>query len=647
MSRDGKEELVGRPHNEKSLSKIFDYRSRSISRELTVSLILLLIIFEGVLLTYIYTRQSQFLLKELNKKADGYTVDIAEVLAMPIWDYDDEQIRKIGAGYVKNDVIDELHIMGPNGKTLFELSKNEAAENRIERFKDIVYEGQIIGRIELFLSLNNYKKDLLLLRNAILLILAGSVVIILITTGLLLRIFMRKPLSILQKGIDRVSKGDYAYRFEEIHHQELSEIANRFKEMASEIQNREMSLKEVNKELQQEIIERKQAEEDKKKFEIQLRQAHKMEAIGTLTGGIAHDFNNILGIIIGNTELALDDVPIGNPAHFNLEEIHNASLRAKDIIKQLLSFSRQTDQERKPIKLVPVIQDAIKFLRVSIPKSVDIRQNIDDTSDTIFADPTQIHQLMLNLCTNAAHAMEDTGGVLEVGIKNVVLDEVSAALYPDLTAGEYVKLTISDTGPGVSPKIKDRIFDPYFTTKDVGKGTGMGLSVVHGIVKSHGGAVIIDSELEKGTTFSIFFQVVEKEPVEEIETEEELPVGNERILFVDDEAPMVYVGRYRLERLGYKIESTTSPVEALEKFNASPDQFDLVITDMSMPQMTGDRLVKEILKTRPDMPVILCTGFSEKIDEDKAKVIGVRQYIEKPINRRDLAFMVRKVLDEK
>ncbi len=638
---------MDKARNEASFSKIFDIKSRSISRELTVSLILLIIIFEGFLLMFVYTRQARFSLKELNKKADDYAVNIGKVLAVPIWDYDDEQINKIGTGYVQNEVIDELHITNQHDKILFKLRKNNATENRIERSIDVVYKEQIIGRAKLFLSLDAYKLDLARLRNAILLILAGSLIIILITTGVLLRVFMRKPLGILQKGIDRVSKGDYDYKFEEIHHQELSEIANRFKEMASEIRDRETSLQAMNKELQQEIIERKQAEQDKKKFEIQLRQAHKMEAIGTLTGGIAHDFNNILGIIIGNTELALDDIPEGSSAHLNLEEIRKASLRAKDVVRQLLSFSRQTDQERKPIKLVPVIQDAIKLLRITIPMSVDIRQNIDDTSDIIFADPTQIHQLMLNLCTNAAHAMEDTGGILEIGIKNVILDEVSAALYPNLTTGEYVKLTISDTGPGISPEIRDRVFDPYFTTKDVGKGTGMGLSVVHGIVKSHGGAIIIDSELERGTTFSIFFKVIEKEAVEEIENEEELPVGNERILFVDDESSMVYVGRYRLERLGYKIEAKTSPVEALEAFNANPDRFDLVITDMSMPQMTGDQLVKEILKTRPDMPTILCTGFSEKFDENKAKEIGIRQYVEKPINRRDLAFIVRKVLDER
>ncbi|MBW2643304.1 MAG: PAS domain S-box protein [Deltaproteobacteria bacterium] len=380
-----------------------------------------------------------------------------------------------------------------------------------------------------------------------------------------------------------------------------------------------------------------------KTLETQLQQALKMESIGTLTGGIAHDFNNILGIIIGNTELAMDDVPEWNPAHFNLKEIKTASIRAKDIVRQLLTFSRKTDQERKPIKIIQTIKDSLKFLRATIPTSIDIRQNIRATDDTVLADPTQIHQLMMNLCTNASHAVE-TGGTIEVGIENIVLDEDSAVLYPDLIPGNYVKVTVSDTGQGIAPEATDRIFDPYFTTKEVGKGTGMGLSVVHGIVKSHGGAIIVESELGKGTTFSVFFPVIEKQVDSEIEIDEKLPTGNERILFVDDEESMVYVGRYRLERLGYQVEAQTSPVQALKLFQANPDQFDLLITDMAMPRMTGDMLVKEILKIRPDIPTILCTGFSEKIDEERSKKLGISAYIVKPFDRRDLAKLVRKVL---
>jgi len=381
-------------------------------------------------------------------------------------------------------------------------------------------------------------------------------------------------------------------------------------------------------------------------LEAQLQQAHKMEAIGTLAGGIAHDFNNILGIILGNTELAMDDVPEWNPAKYNLEEIRTASLRAKDVARQLLSFARKTKLEKKPTNIIPIVKESLKLLRSSIPTSIEMRQNIPKDIDTILADPTQINQVLINLCTNADYATPD-GGIIEVTLKNVELDEDTAAQHPELIPGRYVNLIVSDTGHGIAQEDIDRIFDPYFTTKEVGKGTGMGLSVVHGIVKSHGGTISVESELGKGATFSVLFPVIEKEAVVETETDEELPAGNERILFVDDEESMVYVGRYRLERLGYQVEAQTSPAQALKLFQANPDQFDLVITDMTMPQMTGDILVKKILKIRPDMPTILCTGFSEKIDEERSKELGISAYIEKPFDRRDFAKLVRKVLDEK
>jgi len=380
-------------------------------------------------------------------------------------------------------------------------------------------------------------------------------------------------------------------------------------------------------------------------LEQHLQQSQKMESIGTLAGGIAHDFNNILGIIIGNAELALNNIPRENKAQSNLEEIRTASLRARDVVKQLLSFARKTDLEKKPIIIAPIIKETLKLLRSSVPTSIDIRQNISKDIDTIMADPTQIHQIILNLCTNAVHAMPD-GGIIEVALKNMELDEAMAARYADLKPGLYVNLIVNDTGHGIPEEEMDRIFDPYFTTKEVGKGTGMGLAFVHGIVKSHEGWLSVESEPGKGTIFSIFFPAVEKEAVIETETAEEVPTGNERILFVDDMESMVFIGQNRLEKLGYRVETRMNPVEALELFRADPHRFDLVITDMAMPRMTGDRLVKEMLKIRPDLPTILCTGFSEKIDEIKAKEIGICEYIEKPLTMIDLAKAVRKVLDE-
>ena len=394
------------------------------------------------------------------------------------------------------------------------------------------------------------------------------------------------------------------------------------------------------------ITERKRVEDERLVLEAQLHQAHKMEAIGTLAGGIAHDFNNILGIILGNAELAIDDIPTWNPSRMNLEEIKTASLRAKDVVRQLLSFARKTKLEKKPINIIPIVKESFNLLRSSIPTSIEIRLNTPKNIDTILADPTQINQVLINLCTNAEHAMPD-GGIIVVTLENIELDKDAAAQRPVLQPGRYISLTVSDTGHGISQEEIDRIFDPYYTTKEIGRGTGMGLAVVHGIVKEHKGLIAVESELGKGTMFSILFPVVEKEAVVEIEPDETFPTGNENILFIDDEEAIVKLGRQRLERLGYKVEATISPLEAIELFRSKPDQYNLVITDLTMPKMTGDKLVKEFLNIRPDIPIILCTGFSEKIDEYKAREIGAADYIEKPLDKRDFAFKVRRVLDGK
>ena len=383
---------------------------------------------------------------------------------------------------------------------------------------------------------------------------------------------------------------------------------------------------------------------DREKLQAQLLQAQKMESIGILAGGIAHDFNNILGIILGNIELAIDDIPTWNPATINLDEVKTASLRAKDVVRQLLSFARKTKLEKKPINIIPIVKESFKLLRSSIPTSIEIRQNIPKNIDTILADPTQINQIIINLCTNADHAMPD-GGIIAVTLKNVELDKDAAAQHPELKPGRYVKLTVSDEGHGISQEEIDQIFDPYYTTKEIGRGTGMGLAVVHGLVKEHNGLIEVESEIGKGTTFSIFFPVVEKEAVIETETDDKLPTGDERILFIDDEPALVNLGERILNSLGYDVTTRTSSIEALELFKAQKDGFDLVITDMTMPKMTGENLSKELMKIRPDIPVILCTGFSARIDEKKALDMDIKAFISKPILKREIAKTIRAVLD--
>ena len=392
------------------------------------------------------------------------------------------------------------------------------------------------------------------------------------------------------------------------------------------------------------ISERKQAEGEKKKLEFRLQQAHKMEAIGTLAGGIAHDFNNILAAALGYTEMALSEVPAGSMLYDNLQEVLHAGTRAKDLVKQILAFSRQADQELAPVQVKLIVKEAVRLLRASLPSTIQIRQKIESESATL-ADPTQIHQVVMNLCTNADHAMAETGGILKISLVDVKIDSNLEARQLDLIPGDYLCLNISDTGHGMPEEVRARIFEPFFTTKERDKGTGMGLSVVHGIVQSHGGAITVQSRLGKGSVFEVYLPRIKGCATPVVDDTAPLPTGKERILFVDDEKALVDLGRRMLERLGYTVDCRTSSIEALELFAAMPKNFDLVITDMTMPNLTGDKLAAEIMSICPGIPVILCTGFSEQITEDKAQKLGIKKFILKPMVMNKLACTVREVLD--
>jgi signal transduction histidine kinase/CheY-like chemotaxis protein len=382
-----------------------------------------------------------------------------------------------------------------------------------------------------------------------------------------------------------------------------------------------------------------------KSTQSQLLQHEKMAAMGTLSGGIAHEFNNILAALLGYAELTKYDVPDGSQASANLEEVLKAGNRAKDLVKQILTFSRQNDEKLSPIQINYVIKEVIKLLQVTTPSSIEVRQNISTDCKNVMANSTIIHQLLINLYTNAVQSMEGKG-LLEISTHQIThTDHDNNTKLYTLVPGEYIRLTISDNGPGIDPTIKDRIFDPFFTTKEVGKGTGMGLSVVHGIIEKCGGLITVESEPGQGTSFHVYFPAINEEPGQQEESQKPISKGNECILFVDDEMMLAYMGKQILERLGYKVSVRTSSVEALEAFRAQPDKFDLIITDQTMPNISGDELAKSLLEIRPDIPIILCTGYSSSISEDRAREIGIRAFIMKPVDERVMASTIRLLLD--
>ncbi len=391
------------------------------------------------------------------------------------------------------------------------------------------------------------------------------------------------------------------------------------------------------------ITKIKALEKERLKSEAYLRQAQKMEAIGTLAGGIAHDFNNILSAIMGYTELSMMDLTKKSDAKYNLSEIYKASQRAKAVVKQILTFSRQSAQDRKPLKIDPIVKESIKMLTASLHATIQIQQYVDPAAGIIEADATEIHQIIMNLCTNAYHAMSKTGGRLEVKVENADINAESAGRL-EIAAGNYLTLSVGDTGHGMRPEVLERIFEPYFTTKEKDKGTGLGLAVVHGILKSYGGAVAVDSAPGKGTLFTVYIPTAPKEVEPEFETSQILPTGNERILFVDDERALAEIGKKSLERLGYRVETRTSSIEALKLFQKCSGNFDLIITDMTMPEMTGDKLAREFIKIRADIPIIICSGYSDEVIINRASQIGISAFLMKPLVIQDLATTIRDVL---
>lgn len=420
--------------------------------------------------------------------------------------------------------------------------------------------------------------------------------------------------------------------------------------MLSSVRQHELTeaAEKLNAELQEAYDRLVEESRERERLNEQLRQAHKMEAIGALAGGIAHDFNNMLAVILGNAELVLDDVEGNYEVRRNIEQIVKASKRARDLVKQILLFSRKNEQGRKPLKLTPLVKETYKLLRGTFPSTIRMDLDIQTGSDTILADPSQIQQVIMNLATNAAHAMRNNGGVLKISLSDVTVRENSLKPDKDMaSSGPYVKLSVQDTGTGMTEKVRRRIFEPFFTTKEPGQGTGMGLAVVYGIVKNHDGAVTVGSKKGKGSTFDVFFPHTKVPARKGKEEGGSIPHGTERILLADDEPSIIEVASQTLQRLGYRVTSVRSGAEALRVFMDEPSRFDLLVTDQTMPNLTGIDLAKRILQARKDMPVILFTGYSETVSPDMAKAAGISEFIMKPISKREVAETVRRVLDSR
>ncbi len=412
------------------------------------------------------------------------------------------------------------------------------------------------------------------------------------------------------------------------------------------VQERTMQLLDSNLDLKKEIEIRQKFEKERTELEKQLFQLQKMETIGTLAGGIAHDFNNILTPILGYTDMAREELPEESPLRFDIEQINNAALRGKDLVQQILTFSREVGFEKKPIQLQPIVAEALNLLKASFPPGVEIQQHLDPRIGTVLADPTQIHQIVMNLCTNANHAMMKMGGILKVKLDGVKIDQKSAEKIPNLKKGDYIRLTISDTGYGMDIKTQERIFEPFFTRKEVGSGSGLGLSVVHGIINNYGGAIVVDSNPGEGTTFSIYLPKYGSDPVSSHKSDKKPIKGDEHILFVDDEPEIIFMGKKMLENLGYKVTIKSDSISALEEFKNNPKKYSLLVTDQNMPNIPGTELTSRMKEINPGLKAIIITGYADNLSEEVLTQNGISEVILKPMRLDDFSKVIRAVLDK-
>ena len=739
------------------------FAARSISSELTVSLVLLLLIFEGIFLGALYYRQSQAALADLEATANEYAANLSTVLAIPIWDFDDEQIKKIGAGFAARDIVDEVHIEDREGRALYRRGTASGRGDTIRRIVPVVHNEQAIGRVSFSLSLDTYRQDLAWLRNILFMVLAISLVVISVTTGILLRVYMRKPLAILQKGIDRMARGDYAYRFEEIHHSELTDIAGRFREMADEIRAREISLqreiaerkrgealirqseaksralldalpdlmvqfnrngsfvdcKGAKEELTfdpetflgrrlQEVLPRpvadtfmehietvissgkmavfdyqmeqegdvltyecrmvgvseeqalavvrnitakRRAAAEKARLEEQLQRAQKMEAIGMLAGGVAHDLNNVLSGLVTYPQLLLMDLPPDSPLRPRVQKIQASGEKAANIVQDLLTLARRGVSVSESVALNEVVKDYLKspeyetlrFYHPGFELELALAADLMKVAGSAF----HLSKLVMNLVSNAAEAMQE-GGKATIRTENRYIDRPIRG-YDDVAEGDYVVLQVSDTGVGISEEDMERIFEPFYTKKVMGRsGTGLGMAVVWGTVKDHNGYVDVKSRPGKGTTISVFLPVAAGVEVRNAPapTEEGIGGNGETVLVVDDVAEQREIAVEILSKLGYRVVAVADGKAAVDHVKTHP--VDLVVLDMVMdPGIDGLETYRRICAIRPGQKAIITSGFSESARVREAEALGVGAYVKKPYLMETIGAAVRKELDRR
>ena len=600
-------------------------------------------------MAYVYSRQSRFLLQELEKKADDYAEKLSEVLVVTLWDYDDEQIGKIGISFLQSDVIDEVHIKDTQGKTLFMAPGRQDVLGLLNRSVVISHKGQVIGRADLVFSLGTIEEDLAWLRNTILIVLAASLIVIFITSQILLRVFMRKPLNILQQGIDQVAQGDYAYGFEEIHHIELTGIARRIKEMAADIQARENSLQVINRELQNEITVRKQAGADKSRLEEQLRKAQKMEAIGTLAGGVAHDLNNVLSGLISYPELILMDLPANSPLKSSVLAIQKSGEKAANIVQDMLTLARRGVAVSEVVNLNDIIRDYLRSPEYEGLRQIhpDLTLEISLESDllSIAGSPVHLSKTVMNLVSNAAEALVN-GGTVAISSENRYIDKPISG-YDDIEEGDYVTLMVSDDGIGIAATDIERIFEPFYTKKTMGRsGTGLGMAVVWGAVKDHKGYIDVQSTEGQGTRFFIYLPAC-RQPSPRKESRhsiENYRGRGEFLLIVDDIKEQRDIATGILTKLGYSVESVSSGEEAVGYLKTRTA--DLLILDMIMdPGIDGLETYRRILEIHPSQKAIIASGYSESERVKEAQRLGAGAYVKKPYLMEKMAVAVREELN--